>query len=102
MCNCDRFGLETAFLKNDTELEADYEWDADAYPVCDGPLTYEDLPVEAFSNEDAETGTASGGAPASEKPTAEAPATDTPDEAPTDEAPTDEAPAETSADVPAE
>ncbi len=102
VCSCDRFGLETAFLKNDTEMGADYEWDTDAYPVCDGPLSYDDLPVEVLSTEDAETETAAAGAPASEKPPAEAPETQAPATETPSESPTDEAPAETSEDAPAE
>ncbi len=38
--NCDRFGLNAAFLKNDEDMSPDYEWDTDIYMVCNGPLSY--------------------------------------------------------------
>lgn len=35
-------GLQTAFLKNDTEMvNNDYLWDASLYKICNGPLSYE-------------------------------------------------------------
>ena len=39
--NCDLYGLDTAFLKNDDEMKDDYVWDTDVYEVCDGPITYQ-------------------------------------------------------------
>ncbi len=38
--NCDLYGLDTAFLKNDDDMKDDYVWDTDVYEVCDGPITY--------------------------------------------------------------
>ena len=38
--NCDLYGLDTAFLKNDDDMKDDYVWDTDAYEACDGPITY--------------------------------------------------------------
>ncbi|MDR0445669.1 MAG: hypothetical protein LBH17_01315 [Oscillospiraceae bacterium] len=41
---CDTEGYETAFLKSDEDMEAmQYEWDRDAFPVCGGDATYEQL-----------------------------------------------------------
>lgn len=41
---CDVNGLDTAFLKNDTEMnKQQYSWDTVKYKICNGTLTYGDL-----------------------------------------------------------
>ncbi|MDR1328180.1 MAG: hypothetical protein LBK23_01085 [Oscillospiraceae bacterium] len=40
---CDLEGFETAFLKSDADMLALYEWDREAFPVCEGEFSYEDI-----------------------------------------------------------
>ena len=84
--NCDRFGLDTAFLKSDTEMESDYAWDTEEYQSCDGPLTYDSFVSAAAPAETSMQDTVQ-----PEEPDTEAPDTDTSTtENPTIEAPSDE------------
>ncbi len=73
--NCDLIGLDAAFLKNDAEMKTDYMWDTDAYPICDGPLSYISVATEPTSDD----------VPASEASTSEP----SPDETVTDNEPTE-------------
>lgn len=40
---CAAEGLEKGFLLDDEHMWAEHRWDVSAYPVCQGPLSYEDL-----------------------------------------------------------
>ena len=96
--NCDRFGLDIAFLKNDTDMENDYTWDTEEYKTCDGSLLYESTAAVPASVE----ASASAGEPeasTSDTPATDASVTDTPaTESPADESPAVTEPDETPAD----
>lgn len=50
-------GAERAFLLDDVRAWGTYMWDADSYPVCDGPLDYSELAAPpAETTEPPETG----------------------------------------------
>ena len=44
---CQAQGMQNGFLLRDEEAWINYRWDVAAYPVCDGPLTYQDLLEQA-------------------------------------------------------
>ncbi len=39
-CACDRYGMESGFLKRDSEMWGTYWWDIEQYEECSGMLTY--------------------------------------------------------------
>lgn len=53
---CDIEGIETAFLKRDSDMWGKYWWDTEDYEECNGTLTYYDLVSSAESSEGEEGG----------------------------------------------
>lgn len=47
---CDTNGIETAFLRNDTQMAETYTWDTTKYKSCNGPLTYGEVATSIQAN----------------------------------------------------